>query len=161
MKASKQTAIYAGTFDPITKGHMDLIERASKMFDGLIIAIGVNAKKTPMFTQLERVDMVAQSTKHLGNVTVATFDGLLVDYAVKMGVSVIVRGLRTCSDFEYEFQMVKTNRCLNPKVETVFLTPKAETEFISSSVVREIWKHRKNVDGFVPKNVASEMNVLK
>jgi len=160
MSASNKTAVYAGTFDPITNGHMDIIERASEMFDGVIIAIGVNTSKTPMFKSMNRVDMVSEATKHLDNITVATFEGLLVDYAAKMGVSVIVRGLRTVSDFEYEFQMVKTNRALNPKIESVFLLPKAETEFISSSVVKEIWNHGGDVAQFLPQNVADEMGRL-
>jgi len=161
MKASNRTAIYAGTFDPITNGHMDLIERASVMFDGVIIAIGVNGKKTPMFDTLKRVEMVSEATRHLGNITVATFEGLLVNYAAKLNIDVVIRGLRMYSDFEYEFQMVKINRALNPDIETVFLMPKAENEFISSSAVKELWSHGTDVSQFVPKNVADDFRRLK
>jgi pantetheine-phosphate adenylyltransferase len=163
MKASNRTAIYAGTFDPITNGHMDIIERASEMFDGVIIAIGTNAKKkdSHMFKLFKRMDMIVTATSHLENITVATFEGLLVDYAAKMEVGVIIRGLRTVSDFEYEFQMVKTNRRLNPNIESVFLMPKPETEFISSSVVKEIWLNDGKIDQFVPKNVADDFGLMK
>jgi len=156
MSASNKTAIYAGTFDPITNGHMDIIERASEMFEAVVVAIGINGKKTPMFKDYKRVEMVSESTKHLDNITVSTFKGLLVDYAAKIDASVIIRGLRTVSDFEYEFQMVKTNRALNPAIERVFLLPKAETEFISSSVVKEIWSHGGDIAQFVPENVADD-----
>jgi len=163
MKSSRKTAIYAGTFDPITNGHMDLIERASGIFDGVLVALGKNAKKegNHLFKMIKRFEMVSEATKHLDNVTVATFEGLLVNYASRVGVDVIIRRLRTCSDFEHEFQMVKTNRRLNSDIETVFLTPKAETEFISSSVVKEIWYNDGDITGFVPENVREVLGRLE
>lgn len=150
-------AIYAGTFDPITVGHLDIIERASKLFSELEIGVGINANKTPMFNIDHRVLMLMDATKHLDNVKVINFKGLLVDTAKKRDIDVIVRGLRIFSDFESEFQMALTNRALNSEIETIFLTPKHEHGFISSSMVREVWSNGGDVSKFVPENVAKVM----
>jgi len=147
-------AIYAGTFDPITVGHLDIIERGSKLFDKLVVGIGINSKKKPMLTDESRIYMIKEAVGHLENIEVIQFGGLLVDIAKKIGVDVIVRGLRMFSDFESEFQMALTNRELASEIETIFLTPKHEHSFISSSMVREVWSNGGDISKFVPKNVA-------
>jgi len=154
------TAIYAGTFDPITNGHLDIIERASKLFDSVIVAIGTNNNKTAMFSSQVRMKMIKEATDWISDiVSVTTFDGLLVDYASSIPDCTIIRGIRIHSDFEYEMQMVKINRQLNDNIETVFLMPKAETEFISSTAVKELWKiHPDHYRKFVPRCVVRVMD---
>ncbi len=144
------TAIYPGTFDPITSGHVDVIERASRIFDRLVVAIGVNAGKDPLLTLEERVDLTRRVIEPYTNVEVDTFDGLLVQYARSMKIHVLIRGLRAFSDFEYEFQMALTNRKMAPEIETLFLMPKESHSYISSSMVREIAAMGGNIEDFVP-----------
>ena len=134
----KLTAIYPGTFDPITNGHADIVERAARMFDGVIVAIAASTGKSTTFTTAERVDLAREALAHVGNVEVASFSGLMTAYAKQRGARVIVRGLRAVSDFEYEFQMASMNRQLYGEAETVFLTPAEHLSYISSSLVREI-----------------------
>ncbi len=153
-------AIYAGTFDPLTVGHVDLVERASKMFDTLLVGIGINDRKKPLFDMPHRFEMAVEVLRPIENVSVITFDGLLVNTAAKFGVDVIVRGLRTYSDFENEFQMALTNRDLSPDVETIFLIPKHENSYVSSSTVKEVWRYGGDISGYVPAPVLREMEKL-
>ncbi len=146
----KITAIYPGTFDPVTNGHLDLIERASKLFTKVIVAVAVNRGKEPLFTVEERVGLAQQVTKDFDNVEVIGFDNLLVECAGDYGANVILRGLRAVSDFEYEFQLAGMNRRLSPDLETMFLTPAEQYEFISSSMIREIAELKGDVSSFVP-----------
>ena len=146
----KEKAIYAGTFDPITLGHLDVVERAAKIFDRLIIGVAEVTGKETQFTQAKRVELVAQSVASLPNVVVEPFTGLLVDYAHEQGAGVIVRGLRAFSDFEYEFQMALTNRRLAPDLETLFLMPKQDYSFLSSTNIRQVAALGGNVSEFVP-----------
>ncbi|HHA18381.1 MAG TPA: pantetheine-phosphate adenylyltransferase [Methylophaga sp.] len=132
------TAIYPGTFDPITNGHIDLVVRASKLFDRVIVAIAINPSKEPAFTLEERVALAKQTLAGIDNVEVCGFQGLLIDVAQQKGANVILRGLRAVSDFEYEFQLAGMNRKMQPNVETMFLTPAEQYTYISSSLVREI-----------------------
>jgi pantetheine-phosphate adenylyltransferase len=131
-------AIYPGSFDPVTNGHLDLIERASKLFGRLVVTVARNAEKAPMFTLKERVEMLREATQPFPNVEVDTFDGLLVDYARKLGARVLVRGIRAVSDYEYELQMALMNRRLEPQLETVFMLPAVEYSYLSSRQVREL-----------------------
>ncbi len=148
-----QAAIYPGTFDPLTCGHLDVIERASRIFERLIVAVGVNTSKEPLFNIEERLDMVREIVKDMPNVEVDSFDGLLVEYCRAKQVYALIRGLRAFSDFEYEFQMALTNRKLAPEVETIFLMPKETHSYLSSSMVRAIAEMRGNIEDFVPPNV--------
>lgn len=143
-------AIYPGTFDPITSGHLDLIARAARLYDRIIVAVALNKGKTPLFTMEERVAMAREVTTEFGNVKVKGFDSLLVEFAKKQNAHVILRGLRAVSDFEYEFQLAGMNRRLAPDLETVFLTPAEQYEFISSSMIREIAQLKGDVSSFVP-----------
>lgn len=145
----KRIAIYPGTFDPITNGHLDLIERASKIFDLVIVAISANPKKSPLFDLAERIELSEHVTSKMDNVLIEGFDELLIDYVSKKGAAFLIRGLRAVSDFEYEFQMASTNRRLNPNVETIFLTPNEPNYFTSSSLVREISFYGGDVSSFV------------
>ncbi|MDX1654454.1 MAG: pantetheine-phosphate adenylyltransferase [Candidatus Competibacteraceae bacterium] len=143
-------AIYPGTFDPITNGHIDLIERGARMFDRLVVAVAANPGKSPLFTPEERVDMVRQVLSHLSDqVEVKGFDSLLVRFARSVDAQVIVRGLRAVSDFEYEFQLAGMNRRLESSIETIFLTPAEQYAFISSSLVREVAKLQGDISPFV------------
>ena len=150
-------AIYPGTFDPITDGHLDLIIRASKLFSQVIVAIATNPGKTPLFSLEERIEMVEEVTAHLPNVSIIGFSNLLVDCAKENNADVVLRGLRAVSDFEYEFQMAGMNRRLSPELETMFLTPAEQYEFISSSMIREIAKLKGDVSIFVPKCVEERL----
>jgi pantetheine-phosphate adenylyltransferase len=145
---SQHRAIYPGTFDPITNGHADLIERAANMFDEVIVAIASNPSKKPLFSLKERVDLITQVCAGLDNVKVTGFTGLLADFAKNNGADILIRGLRAVSDFEYEFQLANMNRRLNPDLESVFLTPSEENSFISSTIVKEVAMHKGNVAQF-------------
>lgn len=152
------TAIYPGTFDPITNGHTDLIERASRLCDKVVVAVAVNPGKQPMFSLDERVYLATRVLDHLDNVEVSGFDTLLVDYVRERGAQVILRGLRAVSDFEYEFQLAGMNRRLAPDVETIFLTPAEQYAYISSSLVKEVAIHGGDVSEFVPAHVMAALN---
>jgi pantetheine-phosphate adenylyltransferase len=152
-----KVAIYPGTFDPITNGHIDVAARASKLFDKVIVCVAVNTQKVPLFTGEERVKLIQDSMKGLPNIEVEEFDGLLVDYAKKKHANVIVRGLRAVSDFEYEFQMALTNRKLCSEIDTVFLMPHEKYTYLNSSIVREIAKFGGDVSQFVPRHVEQEL----
>lgn len=141
-------AIYPGTFDPITNGHADLIQRAANMFSEVIVAIASNPSKQPLFTLDERVSLITQVTHHLTNVRVIGFTGLLAELARKENSNILVRGLRAVSDFEYEFQLANMNRRLNADLESVFLTPSEENSFISSTLVKEVALHHGSVSEF-------------
>ena len=147
-------AVYPGTFDPITYGHLDLIKRGSKIFDELIVAIGHNPLKNPLFTIKERMFMISEYTKEIPNVTVDCFEGMLTDYMKKMQVDVILRGIRTVSDFEYETQRALTNRVLKNDIETVFVMPSQEYSFLNSSLIKEVVSVGGDVSSFVPSKVA-------
>ena len=144
-----QRAIYAGTFDPLTSGHIDLIERGLKLFPEVVVAIAANPGKSPMFSLEERVDLANQVLKKHANATVVGFSTLLVDFAVEQGARVILRGLRAVSDFEFEFQLASMHRRLNTSIETVFLTPAENHTFISASLVKEIGRLGGDVSQFV------------
>ncbi len=143
-------AIYPGTFDPITNGHLDIIARASKLYDKVIVAVAVNRGKTPLFSLNERVELIGRVISEFTNVAVIGFDNLLVECAKQQGATVILRGLRAVSDFEYEFQLAGMNRRLAPELETMFLTPAEQYEFISSTMIREIAQLKGDVSCFVP-----------
>ena len=150
-------AIYPGTFDPITNGHLDIIARASKLYDKVIVAVAVNRGKTPLFSLNERVELIGLVISEFTNVAVIGFDNLLVECAKQQGATVILRGLRAVSDFEYEFQLAGMNRRLAPELETVFLTPAEQYEFISSSMIREIARLKGNVSYFVAEKVHEKL----
>jgi pantetheine-phosphate adenylyltransferase len=156
-RAGMKVAIYPGSFDPITNGHLDVARRAATMFDRVIVAVARNAEKTPMFSVQERVALARGAVQNVKNVTVEAFDGLLVEYARRKKALVIVRGLRAVSDFEYELQLALMNRRLEPRVETIFLAPKDEYTFISSRMVKEIAKLGGDVGAFVPPAVKRAM----
>jgi pantetheine-phosphate adenylyltransferase len=146
-------AIYPGTFDPVTNGHLDIIARASKLYTKVIVAVAVNRGKSPLFTLEERVELVKSVTVEFSNIEVIGFDNLLVDCAKQQNATVILRGLRAVTDFEYEFQLAGMNRKLAPQLETMFLTPAEQYEFISSTMIREIAQLKGNVSCFVPNAV--------
>lgn len=144
------SAIYPGTFDPITNGHIDLVVRASRIFERVVVAVAESRNKTPLFSMSERVYLARKTLHDVGNVEVVGFDTLLVDCAVSHGATVILRGLRAVSDFEFEFQLAGMNRYLSPELETMFLTPGEKYAFLSSSVIREIARLGGDVSSFVP-----------
>jgi pantetheine-phosphate adenylyltransferase len=150
-------ALYPGTFDPPTNGHLDLIQRGSKLFEHLTVAILKNPVKNPLFTVEERVEMLRDLTKSLGNVSVATFDGLMVDFARQQGATAVLRGIRAISDYEHEFQMALMNRRLAPEIETVFLQPAGRYSFVSSRMVKEVFSFGGDVTGLVPPNVIKRL----
>ena len=150
-------ALYPGTFDPPTNGHLDLIQRGSKLFEHLTVAILKNPVKNPLFTVEERVEMLRESTKALGNVSVATFDGLMVELARHLGATAVLRGIRAISDYEHEFQMALMNRRLAPEIETVFLQPAGRYSFVSSRMVKEVFSFGGDVTGLVPPNVVKRL----
>jgi len=146
-------AVYPGSFDPLTNGHVDIIERGARLFDRIIVAMLVNAEKSPMFTMAERVDIARAVFKDHPNVEVDTFEGLLVDYVARRKANVIVRGLRAVSDFEYEMQMALMNRELAGAIETVFMMPAAQYSYISSRLIKEVFTLGGKVHGLVPEIV--------
>ena len=151
------TAIYAGSFDPITHGHEDLINRSCEFVDHLVVAVAVNSSKKALFTTDERVELIRAATLDNRCVEVTSFEGLLVDFARKLGAKFNIRGLRAVSDFEYEFQMALMNRHMSENFETIFMVPSVETTYISSSVVREVAKHHGNLNGLVHPAVAEAL----
>ena len=150
-------AIYPGTFDPVTNGHLDLIERGEKMFDHLIVAVLKNVEKEPLFSVSERVDMLREVTKQWEAVEVDVFDGLLIDYARKRGAGVILRGIRAISDYEYELQMALMNRKLEPRLETVFMLPAESYSYLSAKLVRELAQLGGPLTGLVPPAVEQRL----
>jgi pantetheine-phosphate adenylyltransferase len=159
--ASEVIAIYPGSFDPLTNGHVDIIQRGSRLFDRIVVGILLNIEKSPLFTVPERVDIAREVFAGNPNVEVDTFDGLLVDYARRKRASVIVRGLRAISDFEYEMQMALMNRHLNPDVETVFMMPAAPYTYVSSRLVKEVVALGGSVNELVPEVVESRLRDKK
>lgn len=156
--ASYKKAIYSGTFDPITNGHMDIIQRASNIFDEVVIAVAKSERKKPMFTHEQRVEYAKVATAHLKGVKVIGFDTLLVDLAEKLEINTIIRGLRAVSDFEYELQMGYANSSINKKLETLYLMPTLENAFVSSTIVREIIRFDGKFCHLVPKEVLKCMS---
>ena len=150
-------ALYPGTFDPPTNGHVDLVTRGSRLFSHLTVAVLVNPVKNPLFTVEERVEMLKEATSTLDNVSVATFDGLMVEFARQQGASAVLRGIRAISDYEYEFQMALMNRRLAPEIETVFLQPAGRYSFVSSRMVKEVFSVGGDVTGLVPPNVLKRL----
>lgn len=151
------TALFPGTFDPITLGHLDILERAHRLFDRVIVAVGARHDKSTMFDPGERVDLVRGAVKSLANVEVSEFDGLVVEFARQKGATVLIRGIRNPMDFDYENQMALTNRRLAPEVDTVFLVADPQAGFISSSLIKEVVKAGGNVAEFVPPNVVDAL----
>ncbi len=145
--------LYPGSFDPVTLGHLDVIIRSSRIVDKLVIGVLNNSAKNPLFTSQERVNMLKDVTRSIGNVEIEAFDGLLVDYADLKNADIIVRGLRAVTDFEYELQLAQTNHKINPRIDTVFLTTSVEFSYLSSSVVRDIAKYNGDIRGLVPSEV--------
>lgn len=150
-------AIYPGSFDPITKGHLDVIKRAARLFDELVVAVAFNDQKKTLFRAEERVALIEEAVTGEGNIRVARFDGLLMDFARQEQATAVVRGLRAISDFEFEFQMALMNRKLESSIETVFLTPREEYTYLSSRIVKEIARLGGNVEAFVPVSVAKAL----
>jgi pantetheine-phosphate adenylyltransferase len=151
-------AIYPGSFDPVTNGHLDVIDRARKLFDEVFVAVAHNDEKQPLFSLEQRLDLLRQTAGRIENVRVAEFNGLLVEFARAQNAGAVIRGLRAVSDFEFEFQMALMNRSLNPAVETIFLMPKEEYTYLSSRIVKEIARLGGNVSSFVPGCVAKALN---
>ena len=146
-------AVYPGTFDPVTYGHLDVIKRGSKIFDELVVAVGHNPLKDPLFTINERMDMISKNTKNISNIKVDSFEGMLTDYMKEMQTNVILRGIRTVSDFEYEFQRALTNRVLKTDIETVFIMTSQEYSFLNSSLIKEAVSLGGDISKFVPSDV--------
>jgi pantetheine-phosphate adenylyltransferase len=146
-------AVYPGTFDPVTYGHLDVIKRGSKIFDELIVAVGHNPFKNPIFTVEERMDMLSKNTREIQNTKVDCFEGMLTDYMKKMQTNIILRGIRTVSDFEYEFQRALTNRVLKTDIETVFIMTSQEYSFLNSSLIKEVISLGGDISKFVPSDV--------
>lgn len=152
-----KVAIYPGTFNPITNGHTDLVERAARLFDKIIVAVGTNRQKSETMAVQQRVELIRTVLGHIDNVEVASFDTLLTEFVKRQGANIILRGLRTVADFEYEFQLVGMNRVLEPDIETVFLAPAEHLSYISSTLVREIASYGGDISKFVHPAVAEAM----
>ncbi len=150
-------AVYPGSFDPVTNGHVDIIERSARVFDKVYVAILQNSTKNPLFSVSERKELITRVTKHIPNIEVTDFGGLLVDFMKEKEASVIVKGLRAVSDFEYEFQMALTNRQLAPNIETFFMMTSAQNQYLSSSIVKEIAKYRGSLEGLVPTEIREDI----
>ncbi|MCD6489478.1 MAG: pantetheine-phosphate adenylyltransferase [Thermodesulfobacterium sp.] len=160
IEKNKKIGIYPGTFDPITNGHLDIIKRALKLFDLVIVAVGENPQKTPLFSAEERVSLVKEAVKELSEsdkIEVEAFSGLLIDFAQKKSASAIIRGLRAVSDFEYEMQLALINRKLSNNIDTIFLLTSLKWIFLSSSIVKEVAKFGGNIDDLVPRVVAEKL----
>jgi pantetheine-phosphate adenylyltransferase len=152
------TVVYPGTFDPVTNGHIDLIERAAKLFEKVVVAVATSEKKAPLFDLEERVALAQECLGHVPAAEVVPFEGLLIDFVASQGSHCVLRGLRAVADFEYEFQLANMNRAMQPEFESVFLTPSAELSYISSSLVREIAALGGDVNGFVPPPVVAALS---
>ena len=150
-------AVYPGSFDPLTNGHVDIITRGARLFDRIVVAILINSEKSPLFTMEERVEIAREVFKDVPNVEVDTFDGLLVDYVDRRGAQVIVRGLRAVSDFEFEFQMALMNQRLNGRIETIFLMPAEQYTYTSSRLIKEVFRLGGKVHGLVPDMVEDRL----
>ncbi|BAK48253.1 MAG: pantetheine-phosphate adenylyltransferase [Lachnospiraceae bacterium] len=150
-------AIYPGSFDPLTYGHLDIIERSAQMADKLIVAVLCNSAKNPLFSTDERVSMIKDLTAHIPNVSVDTFDGLTAEYADRVGATIVVRGLRAVTDFEYELQIAQTNRIVNPKLDTIFLTTNLKYSYLSSTIVKEVAQYNGDISHFVPPSIADRV----
>jgi len=153
----KKIAVYAGSFDPVTYGHIDIIKRAARIFDKVIVAVAHNAEKEPLFDLEERMAMLKKATHNIANVKIDDFAGLAVDYVSRSGANVLIRGLRMVSDFEYEFQMALTNRKLNEKIETIFLMPNESYSYLSSTLIKEAASLGADVKSFVPAFIEKEL----
>ncbi|MGI9239385.1 MAG: pantetheine-phosphate adenylyltransferase [Verrucomicrobiales bacterium] len=151
-------AIYPGSFDPITNGHLDVLDRATRIFDEVIVAVAVNSQKTGLFSTSERISLIEGITSGNERIRVTNFDGLLVDFATQQNANALVRGLRAISDFEYEFQMALMNRKLQPEIETIFLMPREEYTYVSSSLTKEIARLGGDISSLVPEAVAEALN---
>lgn len=158
-------AIYPGSFDPLTLGHLDMIERSAKIVDELVVGVLNNSAKNSLFSLEERVSMIKEMMEHLPNVTVASFDGLLVDYMKEIDATIIIRGLRAVTDFEYELQIAQTNHVENPEVETIFLTTNLQYSYLSSTIVKEFASYGGDITKFVPKQfidrIYAKYNITK
>ena len=152
-----RVCIYPGSFDPITNGHLDIIDRASKIFDKLIVSVVKNPSKQPVFTLQERVELIKECVKDYKNIEVDSFTGLLTDYVKEKGAFTIVKGLRIVADFEYEFQMALLNKNINPEIETIFMMTNSKYSYISSTMIKEIAKLGANLDEFVPKIIKEKL----
>jgi pantetheine-phosphate adenylyltransferase len=150
-------AIYPGTFDPLTNGHLDIIERSAKMFDEIVVAIGDNPDKNPLFSVKERATMLKKATGHLPNITLVKFNSLLVDLSTELNSNIIIRGIRTATDFEYESQMTYANTALKKELETIYLMPSLEYSYISSSVVRTLLKFDGKIEHLVPSTILKDV----
>lgn len=157
MSTDGRLAVYAGSFDPVTNGHLDLIERASALFDRVIVAIGIHPTRKPLFSADERMALIKQVSAHLPNVVVDSFDGLLIGYCTSKGARVIVRGLRAATDFEYELQIAHANADLEPSIDTIFLPTRTNYGFVSASLVREIASHGGDVSRYAPEVVRAAL----
>lgn len=153
----KKTAIYPGTFDPITNGHVDVIERSAALFDEIIVVIAVNSKKVTLFSENERADMVEESLKHLKNISVDITSGLVSEYAKEKHAVAIIRGVRALTDFEFEFQIALMNRKLQPSINTIFMMPHEKYTYLNSSIIRELTRFGQDVSEFVPENVYGKL----
>lgn len=152
-----KTAVYPGSFDPVTNGHLDIIKRASRVYDRVIVGVLTNSSKQPVFTASERVELIRTVTQPLSNVEVDSFSGLLVDFAASKGAHVIIKGLRTVNDFEYEFQMALLNKALNPEIETMFMMTNSKYSYISSSMVKELASFKGDLTGLVPAAIVGKI----
>lgn len=153
-------AVYPGTFDPVTNGHLDVLKRAAKIFNQVIIAVALNEKKKPIFSRDERVELIRENISDVSNIQVKAFDGLTTAFAKSVGACAIIRGLRAVSDFEFEFQMAQMNRQIDPSIETIFLMPSQEYFYTSSNLIKEVARfHPDNVEKFVPKNVLKRLRL--
>ena len=157
VKVPKKIAIYPGTFDPITLGHLDILQRASKLFDQVIITLAINSSKTPLFSREERLEFISDAVKKIPNVTVDSFEGMLINFAVKKGAIAVIRGLRAISDFEFEFQLALMNRKQNPEITTVFLMPNEKYTYLNSSIIREVSRFGGDVSSFITPLVAEKL----
>jgi len=154
---SEKIAIYPGTFDPITLGHLDIAQRASSLFDKVIITLAINSSKTPLFSEEERLDFMRDAVKDIPNVMVDSFEGMLIKFAEKMGASAVIRGLRAMSDFEFEFQLALMNRKQNQEITTVFLMPHEKYTYLNSTIIREVARFGGDVSSFITPYVAEKL----